>query len=47
MFLSDESALKLVFMVLRNISKKWMMSFRNCGSALNQFAVVYGDRVPL
>jgi transposase-like protein len=46
-FPSDESALKLVFMALRNISKKWTMPFRNWGSALNQFAIIYGDRVPL
>jgi putative transposase len=46
-FPSDEAALKLVFMALRNIDRKWTMPFRNWGAALNQFAVVYGGRVPL
>jgi len=46
-FPNDESALKLIFMALRNISKKWTMPFRDWGSALNQFAIIYGDRVPL
>ena len=35
------------YMTLCNISKKWIMPFRNVGSALNQFAVIYGDRVSL
>ncbi|MCL1894408.1 MAG: transposase, partial [Holophagaceae bacterium] len=46
-FPNDESALKLIFMALKNISKKWTMPFKNWGAALNQFAIIYGDRVPL
>jgi transposase-like protein len=46
-FPNDESAMKLMFMILRRISKKWTMPIRNWGEALNQFAVIYGDRVPL
>jgi transposase-like protein len=46
-FPNDEAAMKLLFMALKNISKKWTMPFRNWGSVLNQFAVIYGDRVPL
>jgi transposase-like protein len=46
-FPNDESALKLIFMALRNISKKWTMPFRNWGAVLNQFAIIYGDRVSL
>lgn len=46
-FPNDEAALKLIFMALNNISKKWTMPFKNWGAVLNQFAVVYGDRVPL
>jgi transposase-like protein len=46
-FPNDESAMKLIFMILRRISKKWTMPIRNWGEALNQFAVIYGDRVPL
>jgi transposase-like protein len=45
----DEAAMKLIFMGLKNISKKWTMPIRNWGGAApNQFAIIYGeDRVPL
>jgi transposase-like protein len=46
-FPSDEAAMKLVFMILRRISKKWTMPIRNWGEAMHQFSVIYGDRVPL
>ena len=47
-FPNDESAIKLIFMALKNISKKWTMPIRDWGAALNQFAIIYGeDRVPL
>jgi transposase-like protein len=46
-FPNDEAAMKLIFMILRRISKKWKMPIRNWGEALNQFAIIYGDRVPL
>jgi len=46
-FPNDESALKLMFMALRNIEKKWTMPFRDWGAAINEFALVYGERVPL
>ena len=46
-FPNDEAAMKLVFMILRRISKKWTMPIRNWGEALNQFAIIYRDRVPL
>jgi transposase-like protein len=46
-FPNDEAAMKLIFMILQRISKRWTMPIRNWGEALNQFAVIYGDRVPL
>jgi len=46
-FPGDEAAMKLIFMILRRVSKKWTMPIRNWGSAMHQFAVIYGDRVPL
>lgn len=46
-FPTTEAAMKLVFMALQNISKKWTMPIRDWGSALNQFAIIYGSRVPL
>jgi transposase-like protein len=32
---------------LTNASKKWTMPIRDWGAAMNQFAVYFGDRVPL
>jgi transposase-like protein len=47
-FPNDEAAMKLLFMGLKNISRKWTMPIRDWGAALNQFAIIYGeDRVPL
>jgi transposase-like protein len=47
-FPNDGAAMKLVFMDLKKISRKWTMPVRDWGAALNQFAIVYGeDRVPL
>jgi len=46
-FPNDEAAMKLIFMILRRISKRWTMPIRNWGEALHQFAVIYGQRVPL
>jgi transposase-like protein len=47
-FPNEEAAMKLIFMGLKNISKKWTMPIRDWGTALNQFAIIYGeDRVPL
>jgi len=46
-FPNDEAAMKLIFMILRRISKRWTMPIRNWGEAIHQFSVIYGDRVPL
>ena len=46
-FPTTEAAMKLIFMALQNISKRWTMPLRDWGSAVNQFAIIYGDRVPL
>ena len=46
-FPNGEAAMKLIFMILQRISKRWTMPVRNWGEALNQFALIYGDRVPL
>jgi len=32
---------------LEAFSKWWTMPIRDWGSAMNQFAILYGDRVPL
>jgi transposase-like protein len=46
-FPHDEAAMKLIFMILQRISKRWTMPIKNWGEAIHQFSVIYGDRVPL
>ncbi|MDH3867532.1 MAG: transposase, partial [Desulfobulbaceae bacterium] len=45
-FPNDESMLKLLYLALKNISKKWTMPIRNWKSAMNQFTIIFEDRVP-
>lgn len=45
-FPSDESILKLLYLALRNISKRWTMPIRNWKLALNQFTIIFEDRIP-
>jgi len=44
-FPNDEAATKLIYLALRNIEKKWKMPARTWKEALNQFAVLYEDRL--
>ena len=45
-FPSDESLIKLFYLVLRNISQKWSMPIRDWKAALNRFSIEFEDRVP-
>lgn len=45
-FPTDESALKVIYLAIHNIAKKWTMPIHNWKPALNQFAIVYGERFP-
>jgi len=45
-FPNDEAAIKLLYLSLKNIQKKWTMPTRYWGTAINQFAILYGDRMP-
>ena len=44
-FPNDESALKLLYLALRNISKKWRMPIRLWKQALNQFVILFPGRL--
>lgn len=44
-FPSDDAALKLLYLALENISKKWTMSLHNWKDAMNQFLIMYEDRL--
>jgi len=44
-FPNDESALKLLYLALENIAKKWTMPIREWKQALNQFAILFPGRL--
>jgi putative transposase len=46
-FPSDEAAIKLLYLALRNAQKKWRMGPRFWNSALNQFAIYFEGRLPV
>jgi putative transposase len=45
-FPNDDAVLKLLYLALRNIAKKWTMPIREWNAALNRFAIVYENRMP-
>ena len=45
-FPSDEAMFKLLYLALNNISKKWTMPIKNWKSALNQFTIIFENRMP-
>jgi transposase-like protein len=42
-----ESALKLVYLAIHEASKRWTMPIKGWKAALNHFAIVFEDRLPL
>jgi len=46
-FPTDESAMKVVFLAINNLSKKWTMPIRDWKSALNRFAIEFEGRFPM
>ncbi|WP_416670982.1 IS256 family transposase [Egbenema bharatensis] len=46
-FPTDDSALKVVYLAIANIAKKWTMPIQNWKAALNRFAIEFEDRFPL
>lgn len=45
-FPTDEALLKLFYLAIRNISKKWTMPIRDWKAALNRFTIQFDDRMP-
>jgi putative transposase len=46
-FPNDESAMKLLYLTLQNISKKWTMPIKQWKAALNPFVIVFEGRLPI
>jgi putative transposase len=45
-FPNDDSVMKLFYLALINISKKWTMPLRDWKPALNRFSIQFEDRMP-
>ena len=46
-FPTDDAVLKSVFLALREATKKWTMPIHNWGLILNQFMIIFADRLKL
>jgi transposase-like protein len=44
-FPNDESAMKMVYLAIRNQSKKWTMPIRNWRPALNRLMIEFEGRI--
>jgi len=44
-FPTDESIYKIMYLAINKVSKKWTMPIRNWGVALNQFSIMFEERV--
>lgn len=47
LFPNDEAVFKLMYLALRNISRRWTMPIKNWSGAMNQFAILFDGRVPM
>ena len=46
-FPNDEAVSKLLYLALRNIEKKWTRAVSDWKNALNRFAIIYENRLPV
>jgi putative transposase len=46
-FPTDDAIYKVLYLALTNAEKKWTMSIRDWGAAINQFAIHFEGRVPI
>jgi len=44
-FPTDQAVMKSVYLAVREATRKWTMPIRNWGVILNQFMIIYGERV--
>jgi len=44
-FPNEESVFKILYLALRNASKKWTMAIRDWKAAMNHFAIVFEERI--
>ncbi|MET3115351.1 transposase-like protein [Pedobacter sp. CG_S7] len=44
-FPSEQALMKLIYLVIKNISEKWTMPFHNWRLAFSQLFILFGDRI--
>ena len=44
---NDDSIVKILYLAINRVAKKWTMPIRDWKAALNQFVILFGDRVPV
>ncbi|TXI35641.1 MAG: IS256 family transposase, partial [Nitrosomonas sp.] len=45
-FPNDDAVIKLFYLALRNIAKKWSMPIKDWKPALNRFTIQFNERMP-
>ncbi len=45
-FPTEDSLMKVLYLAIKGVSKKWTMPIRNWTQALNQFSIRFGERFP-
>ena len=46
-FPNAEAIVKLLYMGLQHVAKKWTQPIREWKAALNQFVILFGEQVPV
>jgi len=46
-FPTDEAAIKLIYLALQNITARWTMPIKDWRAALNRFAILFAERMPV
>ncbi len=46
-FPNEESVFKILYLALRNASKKWTMPIRGWNAAMNHFLIIFEERIEL
>ena len=46
-FPNDESIVKVLYLALQNVAQKWTRPIRDWKAAMNQFVILFGERVPV
>jgi transposase-like protein len=46
-FSSEQALMKLMFLIIKDISKKWTMPVQNWGLTISQLYIKFGDRLKL